>query len=397
MFTNIPSKVAKASDLPSPPKTLPDSNNIWIIDDNECSTSTSYLNGEKLIDLTNSQSSLAPSSPSNQIHTFLNTAMLIDLTANSQPSAPSSPPNQKHSRLNDDEIFISNNIEQLHIIKLNIKNLFSIILETEESYQIFNNAPIKSELMDIYNKFKYIIKVPYSSEFAKKEKEPIMIYPLCNKAEDVFYYGNNYDDPRLSVREYEFHNFNIEKFPTRKITSKDRKPNGCLFCRYRRLQCITENYDITVEELNFRCPIQETADLFNSCNSCRENLDTYYMYNVDEEKFTSKTLMLLSIFRRFFPYFIAVKKSEALSKILSQSKVANHMRVEERKRKARIVNEYNKQQNIKKLESVDVETINGNSLSIIHSLAYLLTHSRTYILRTYSFFYMVRQHHTQPT
>ena len=127
MFTNIPSKVAKASDLPSPPKTLPDSNNIWIIDDNECSTSTSYLNGEKLIDLTNSQSSLAPSSPSNQIHTFLNTAMLIDLTANSQPSAPSSPPNQKHSRLNDDEIFISNNIEQLHIIKLNIKNLFRVL------------------------------------------------------------------------------------------------------------------------------------------------------------------------------------------------------------------------------------------------------------------------------
>ncbi len=96
MLTNIPSKVAKASDLPSPPKTLPATNNKyqWIIDDNEWLSSTSYLNGEKLIDLTNSQPSSAPSSPSNQIHTSLNTAILIDLTANTQPSAPSSPPNQ---------------------------------------------------------------------------------------------------------------------------------------------------------------------------------------------------------------------------------------------------------------------------------------------------------------
>ncbi len=276
---------------------------------------------------------------------------------------------------------------------MNIQNLFSIISETEKSYQKFNNAPIKSELMDIYNKFKCIQKVPYISILAKKEKEPIMIFPLCDRAEDVFYYGSNYDDPRVTVAEYEFYDFNIEKFPTRQSTSKDRKPNGCLFCRYRRLQFITENNNITNEELNIRCPIQETTDLFKSCTSCRENLDTFYNYKVDEEKYTSKTLMLLSIFRRFLPYFISVKKSEEVSTRFSDSKVSSHTRVEERKRKDRIISDYNKQQNIKQLEPVDVETINGNSLSIIHSLAYLLTLALIFY-ELIHFFYMVRQHHT---
>jgi hypothetical protein len=111
------------------------------------------------------------------------------MVINSQPSAPSSrsssPPNQKHLKLNGDKSL-------LNIIKYEIQELFSITL-----HDTMNDVAINIELLDIYDKFKYIKKLSYISKFNKNGKEPLMIFPLCDVTEDCYLYGKNYDDPRL--------------------------------------------------------------------------------------------------------------------------------------------------------------------------------------------------------
>ena len=61
------------------------------------------------------------------------------------------------------------------------------------------------------------------------------------------------------------------------------------------------------------------------------HINTYYKYKVDEEKYTSQTLMLSSIFRRFLPNFISAKKckirNNAVSVRSSNSKVSRQTRL----------------------------------------------------------------------
>ncbi len=99
--------------------------------------------------------------------------------------------------------------------------------------------------------------------------------------------------------------------------NKTDKKNGqklcCLFCRYKRLQYIQQFPDCTTEYLDAFCPLYDTKHFFKKCSTCNKSTDNFFLYGIDEIEFLNQSIMILSIYRRFFPYFIDYRKKEKIA------------------------------------------------------------------------------------